>query len=182
MQEAYDYSPDSVIIMGHSLGSHVSGFAGKSLNGSVGVIIGLDPAGPLFLEALPGSRLNATDAQYVQAIHTNAKMFGVDYNLADDDFWVNDGSVQPGCDNVFELIMCSHNRSFILMAESINDDNFYGVECDSYSDYLDGECANNTELRMGSLIYNTSSTGVFYLNTSSTYPYALGDIYGDYDE
>lgn len=34
-----------VHILGHSLGSHVAGYAGEKLNGQVGRITGMDPAG-----------------------------------------------------------------------------------------------------------------------------------------
>ncbi|KAF7266023.1 hypothetical protein GWI33_020600 [Rhynchophorus ferrugineus] len=179
--DSFGYSLDLVILMGHSLGAHVAGYAGKNLDGNIGVIIGLDPAGPLYLEITPASRLNATDAKYVQAIHTNAMVLGVNYNLADVDFWPNGGSIQPGCTGIL-YNGCSHNRSYYYMSESINNDNFYAVKCDSYLDFASGNCDTNTVLQMGSLVFDTSVTGVFYLNTNSESDYALGNVFSDIDD
>ncbi|XP_076272839.1 pancreatic triacylglycerol lipase-like [Rhynchophorus ferrugineus] len=172
----YSYSPDDIILIGHSLGAHVAGFAGKKLNGTLGVIVGLDPAGPLYFESST-SRLNVGDAQYVQAIHTDSSLFGVNYALGNIDFWPNGGNTQPGC--LLLANTCSHWRSFIFMAESIGDNQFYARECDSYDDYIGGGCASNTLALMGGLNFNTSLTGNFYLKTSSSSPYGLGNIYGD---
>ncbi|XP_076272394.1 pancreatic triacylglycerol lipase-like isoform X2 [Rhynchophorus ferrugineus] len=171
----YDYSPDNIILVGHSLGAHVAGFAGKELNGTLGVIVGMDPAGPLFFESST-DRLNVGDAQYVEAIHTNAQFLGVNYALGDTDFWPNGGYMQAGC---LLSQTCSHSRSYIYMAESIEDNTFYARQCDLYDEYTDGACSANTLYLMGGLKFETSKTGNYYLNTSSSSPYGLGDIFGN---
>ena len=59
-------------LIGHSLGSHVAGYAGKNVT-ALGRITGLDPAGPYF-EWMPAFvRLDSADAQFVDAIHTNGE-------------------------------------------------------------------------------------------------------------
>jgi pancreatic triacylglycerol lipase len=63
-------------IVGHSLGSHVAGFAGKNTQGRINTIFGTDPAGPLFSMNSPEERLAATDAQYVETILTNGGTLG----------------------------------------------------------------------------------------------------------
>ena len=99
-------SPSSFHIVGHSLGSHIAGYAGKFLKGAtLGHITGLDPAGPYF-EGMPAeARLWPTDAQFVEAIHTDANKLvptlglGMLETCAHVDIYPNGGRVQPGCDH-----------------------------------------------------------------------------------
>lgn len=68
-------TPQSFQLVGFSLGAHVSGFAGKRLQqttGKIARIVGLDPAGPLFEDALPGGRLSKGDANFVMTVHGSA--------------------------------------------------------------------------------------------------------------
>lgn len=54
------------------------GFVGKNVQrGRVKTIIGCDPAGPLFDESNPASRIAATDAEHVECIHTDSRNFGI---------------------------------------------------------------------------------------------------------
>ena len=69
--------------LGHSLGAHVCGFAGKTLRNSprkhrftLDMIIGLDPAGPIFELNHPEMKLFKNDAKVVQVFHTNAGQLG----------------------------------------------------------------------------------------------------------
>ena len=62
--------PSQAFIYGHSLGAQSAGYAGKELNGQLGGIVAFDPAGEMFGGG-PADRLDATDAQRVQAIHTS---------------------------------------------------------------------------------------------------------------
>lgn len=59
-------------IIGFSLGAHVSGFAGAELPG-LSRITGLDPAGPLFESQHPKARLDSTDANFIDVIHSNGE-------------------------------------------------------------------------------------------------------------
>jgi Lipase len=52
------------------LGAQVAGYAGQGV-AKLGRITGLDPAGPLFQYTPPHVRLDPTDAQFVDAYHTN---------------------------------------------------------------------------------------------------------------
>lgn len=62
-----------VNLVGHSLGSHVAGHAGKTVTlGRINAIFGTDPAGDsLFDYNDPSTRLAADDAFYTEAIVTN---------------------------------------------------------------------------------------------------------------
>ncbi|XP_026741662.1 pancreatic triacylglycerol lipase-like isoform X1 [Trichoplusia ni] len=73
--------PTRIYIIGHSLGSHIAGVAGKrvqELTGEqIGRITALDPAGPCFSNVSASGRLDKTDAKYVDVIHTNGGMLGL---------------------------------------------------------------------------------------------------------
>ena len=73
-------SADKVHIIGHSLGSHIAGYAAerfKRLNSGkvLGRITGLDPAGPWFENTHVNVRLDPSDAQFVDVIHTGGGRF-----------------------------------------------------------------------------------------------------------
>lgn len=71
-----------------SLGAHVCGHAGKSVTrGRIHTIFGLDPAGVLFNINDPANRLAATDADYVEAIHTDTVALGIGDPIGHADFY-----------------------------------------------------------------------------------------------
>lgn len=73
---------DELILVGHSLGSHVCGIAGKNIRwGKPLAIIGLDPALPLFRLKNVDHRLHHNDAKYVQIIHTSGGYLGVKHPI-----------------------------------------------------------------------------------------------------
>ncbi|XP_050302243.1 phospholipase A1-like [Anthonomus grandis grandis] len=177
LSDSYGYSLEDVTLIGHSLGAHISGYAGKATNGTLPVIVGLDPAGPLFFEDQPNHRLNATDAKYVQVIHTSAILIGLNYNVGVADFWPNGGHIQNGCEAyAIEFGRCSHIRAFMYYAESVLLNDFQGQVCDSYEDFAKNKCSNNEKGYMGGINVDTSLKGVFYLKTNSQSPYGQGDL------
>ena len=129
---------DKIHIIGFSLGAHVAGFAGHQLKnlsritGSKLYIIekfreiaisrkkisssGLDPAGPLFEGYDPNVRLDKTDADYVDVIHSNGDSlivggFGTWEPLGHVDFYPNGGRNQRGCQHLligglYDFIYC----------------------------------------------------------------------------
>ncbi|XP_008479096.1 lipase member H-like [Diaphorina citri] len=67
---------------------------------------GLDPAGPLFESQDPRSRLDSSDAQFVDVIHSNGENLilgglGSWQPLGHVDFYPNGGRMQKGCTNLF---------------------------------------------------------------------------------
>jgi len=106
-------------LLGHSLGAHIMGRAGRvyaaTAGQSVGRITGLDPAGPGFVDSpnmpaiptLNSQRLTAQSASFVDVIHTNGALqpsvvsldphCGDLHELGSMDFYPSGGSVQPGC-------------------------------------------------------------------------------------
>lgn len=89
---------------GHSLGAHVAGYAGKFLEGKLGRITAMDPAEPFFQQLPKSVRLDASDAKFVEAIHTDAKKYvpygglGFSENVGHLNFWPNGGEQMPGCE------------------------------------------------------------------------------------
>lgn len=67
---------DNIHIVGFSLGAHIAGFCGKALNGTLGAIFGLEPAMPGFSIKDSKKRLAATDAKYVEVVHTSGGKLG----------------------------------------------------------------------------------------------------------
>lgn len=90
-------------ILGHSLGSHLSSYIGKSIYAitgkKVGRITALDPAGPGWenKQMNETERLNSNDADFVDVIHTDIFYSGYVAPIGHVDFYPNDGKHQPGC-------------------------------------------------------------------------------------
>ncbi|XP_052133111.1 lipase member H-A-like [Frankliniella occidentalis] len=85
-------------ILGHSLGAHVAGIAGKTVTrGVIKRITGMDPAGPLFQVTGPHGVIFHTDAELVDIYHTNMHWLGKSAQLGHIDFYLNGGVHQPEC-------------------------------------------------------------------------------------
>jgi pimeloyl-ACP methyl ester carboxylesterase len=99
--------PANVVLIGHSLGAHVAGYAGEAINKDkkangklISQIVGLDPAGPLFRDK---GGLSASAAKEVIAFHTNTTntipligTLGLERAVGHYDFYINPGQSQPG--------------------------------------------------------------------------------------
>ncbi|GBN04746.1 Inactive pancreatic lipase-related protein 1 [Araneus ventricosus] len=190
-------SPQSVHLIGHSLGAHIAGYAGERIR-NLGRITGLDPAGPYFRGTDPVVRLDPTDAGFVDIIHTNAadsifSGLGMTDAIGHMDFYPNGGSKQPGCANatgdeappandptaIFGKHKCDHMRANRYFMASVNPScRFQSVYCNSYADFQSGKCRSSS---------NVSPMGMhaekkprlrppakFYLKTSAAPPYCLG--------
>lgn len=140
-------SLSSIHIIGVSLGAHIAGFIGANFNSSIGRITALDPAGPFFTGTSPEHRLDPTDAQFVDVLHTDIDALGFRESLGHIDFYANGGTDQPGCPpTIFSgtaYFKCDHQRSVLLYMESIKGTcQMRAYPCSSYRDYLDGNCLN----------------------------------------
>nr|XP_045362529.1 pancreatic lipase-related protein 3 isoform X1 [Camelus bactrianus] len=158
----FEYSPSKVHLIGHSLGAHLAGEAGSRTPG-LGRITGLDPAGPYFHNSPREVRLDPSDANFVDVIHTNAVRFlfelgaGTVNACGHLDFYPNGGKHMPGCEDLitplfkFDLnaykeevssfFECNHARSHHFYTESIlNPDAFVAYPCRSYKSFNAGNC------------------------------------------
>ena len=97
--------PAHIHLIGHSLGAHVAGAAGSMFKGRIARITGLDPALPSFDHFKEADqRLDETDAQFVDIIHTCAGTLGLFSPIGHVDFYPNGGTPsQPGCQPTAEL-------------------------------------------------------------------------------
>ncbi|XP_042532672.1 lipase member I [Dipodomys spectabilis] len=140
-------SLDNFHLIGMSLGAHISGFVGKMFHGQLGRITGLDPAGPKFSGKPPNSRLDYTDAKFVDVIHSDAKGLGIQEPLGHIDFYPNGGKKQPGCPkSIFsgvEYLKCDHQRAVHLFLAALETDcNFISFPCGSYKEYKSSLCVD----------------------------------------
>lgn len=153
---------DKVHMIGHSLGSHLSGYAGYTLRANFGSLLGritgLDPAELAFTETDELVRLDPSDAKFVDIVHSDATPFvpkiglGLYEPIGHVDFYPNGGFNQPGCQrefwkqpnnrfvsSMFSFFSCSHSRSYKYFIESIKNP-LMVVACGSYDSYKAGEC------------------------------------------
>jgi len=61
------------------------------------VILGLDPAKPLYELAFSNYRIADSDAKFMDIIHTNGGKLGLDKSLGSINFYPNGGKWQPQC-------------------------------------------------------------------------------------
>uniref|UniRef100_A0A803V6V3 Lipase I n=1 Tax=Ficedula albicollis TaxID=59894 RepID=A0A803V6V3_FICAL len=155
-------SLDSMHMIGVSLGAHIAGFVGQKYDGKLGRITGLDPAGPLFTGEPPEHRLDPTDAQFVDVIHSDIDVLGFKKPLGTIDFYPNGGMDQPGCPKTFfsgvRFFKCDHQRAVFLFLSSLKSKcDIITYPCDSYLDYKRGKCVDCDAFKPMScpvLVYN----------------------------
>lgn len=170
----YEIPYSNINLIGHSLGAHLVGAIGKTLNGQVNSIVGQDPALPLFSLDNTDERLDTTDGQFVQIIHSNGGMLGFRSSIGHADYFPNGGGVsQPGCGP--DLVgACAHGRACAFHEESIFTTDFVATQCDSYENYEAGLCDGNAKSSMGMFEIDKTASGDYYLNTNAAKPYAMG--------
>ncbi|XP_019933424.2 pancreatic lipase-related protein 2 [Aedes albopictus] len=162
-------------IAGHSLGAHAAGNAGMFQLGRLNTIFGMDPALPLF-SFDSSDRIDASDAQYVETIHTNAGLLGFDLPLGRASFYPNGGRTQPGC-GIDIAGACAHGRAYEFLAESIMTGGFTSVPCQSFQQILENNCVIAGPSRpMGGepSNINTGAQGIFTLTTRGSSPFSMG--------
>ncbi|CAH3035435.1 unnamed protein product, partial [Porites evermanni] len=161
-------------IVGHSLGAQIAGYAGSYFQDqyglSLGRITGLDPASLYFITNETSFRLDESDAQYVDVIHTDAGLFGTTLASGHTDFWPNGGGSQPGC--IFNA--CDHSRAQKYFLASVEGScSWKAYPCADYDTFLKGSCTScNGECpSLGFDADLTKKGGSFYLETTSNDPF-----------
>ncbi|XP_035705231.1 pancreatic triacylglycerol lipase isoform X3 [Folsomia candida] len=171
---------DPLHIVGWSWGAHIAGMAGHRLNGRIGRVTGIDPAGPTFKYIPNELRLDKRDAKFVDIIHVNGGypstwgFFGLPDPLGHLDFYPNGeaAGVQIGCPAgqalVYESLWCSHGRGVKYFTESIFSPlAFPACRCDSFDEYVTGLCPCSQEETsfMGEHLSHNATRGIYQLFT-----------------
>lgn len=174
---------DNIQLVGHSLGAQISGIAGYKvfsvINSKIPVIVGLDPALPYFENKQESDRLDASDAEYVEVIHTSAGCTGYNRQLGTADFYPNYSRYvrkQPGC-GLDPNYACSHARAYYYFAESINTKIlFMAKRCQNYRELAEATCFGILGLAEmgGGLPFDKDAEGIYSLKTKNKSPYAMG--------
>lgn len=183
--------PKDFHLVGFSLGAHVAGFAGSEVQ-NISRITGLDPAAPLFEGYEAAVRLDPSDAQLVDVIHSNGDSFlkgglGAYEPLGHIDYYPNGGRYQLGCNNVFigaitDIFLgnwhslCHHRRALKFFTESASPRcPFPAFSCEDYESFLRGDCFPCEDPAdcsyMGYYSDRSKARGKMFLMTRQTEPF-----------
>ena len=101
--------------------------------------------------------------QYVEIIHTNTGILGIEETLGHADFYPNNGYDQTGCENAEVCFdVCAHSRAYEYFAESINSKTgFIGKNKNIYR-------------KMGGVKRDPIERGIYKLSTNKGSPFAKG--------
>lgn len=123
---------NNIYCIGHSLGAQICGKAGRLIQDDkffiVERITGLDPARPCFVNEKLDLKLDKSDAQFVDIIHTQADnsitALGMRDLMGHADYYVNGGGMQPSCSGILYTArsakaICSHFRACHYFTASI---------------------------------------------------------------
>jgi len=184
-------SPDFYHVVGFSLGSHIAGYAGSRLQQDgliLGRITGLDPAGPLFSATDPAVRLDPTDAQFVDVIHTDADRWGTFQASGHIDFYPNGGLDQVGCLSVTDdlgpigPLVCDHLRAPAYFIESLSPQclhNMRGFPCPDSNEFDRARCLANCkngacpEMGYTAVQNGSQIVGKHFLYTKASAPFCV---------
>lgn len=148
LMDNYNADPGKFHLIGHSLGAQICAYLGKDVPG-ISRLTALDPAQPGFEGFDKLVRLDKSDANFVDVVHTDAKPFlptlgfGMIAPHGHVDFYMNGGFEQPGCiplarselpsinsigdlakypvEVISKMVSCPHSRSYQYLIESFNE-------------------------------------------------------------
>ncbi|XP_078530915.1 endothelial lipase [Lissotriton helveticus] len=194
LMEKWNFPLHKLHLIGYSLGAHVAGYAGSFVNGTIGRITGLDPAGPMFEGAEPDHRLSPDDAEFVDVLHTYTRealgvSIGIQMPIGHMDVYPNGGDIQPGCGfgdvlgalaygNIGEALKCEHERAVHLFVDSLvnQDKESLAFRCTDSTRFRKGICLSCRKNRCNNIGYNLKNirskrSSKMYLKTRADMPF-----------
>ncbi|XP_012155506.1 vitellogenin-1 [Ceratitis capitata] len=164
----------NIHLVGHSLGAHIMGYAGRTFTKLTGLTIpritGLDPAKPCFRKNDTLSSLRVGDAKFVDIIHTNIGILAKKQPIGDIDFYPGGAnSLPPGC----LTASCAHTRAAEYFAESVypgNAKNFIGLKCENWKALRKLNCSPGITSPMGYAV-NQERRGIYYVQVNRKSPF-----------
>lgn len=162
-------NPTLVHLFGVSLGGQLVGQIVRHVK--VELVVGLDPAGPLFNHVLPGFKKGYANRTIV--IHADRYLMGMNDMGGDMDFMLNDGTApQPGCIAGPLGHFCSHVRVLYIWALCLlHPKLFMATKCD-YWNSCRLRCNLTDVVALGP---DARGSGVYYLKTLDKAPYGMGE-------
>lgn len=150
------YSREQIHLIGFSLGAQVAGMVANYVQEPLARITGLDPAGPGFMGSWPRNRLDSSDADFVDVIHTDPFFFSMLGPMGHADFYPNlEHFNQRGCSYVtqWRFYNCNHYRAAIYYGESIvSQRGFWAQQCSGWLQFFSQRCGHYShvpDMQMG---------------------------------
>ncbi|XP_054744405.1 inactive pancreatic lipase-related protein 1 [Anastrepha obliqua] len=178
------YTDRDIHLIGFSLGAQIAGLTANFANQPLRRITGLDPAGPAFITQNRSEKLDATDAEFVDVIHTDPFLYSTLERSGHADFYPNlEKFFQPGCNIVQDghIRNCNHFRAPLYYSESIGSERgFWSYQCGEWLEFLLQQCRRYADVphtKMGYFVSRNAS-GSYFLQTEAFAPFAKGPIVG----
>lgn len=183
--------PSSFYIVGFSLGAHIGGYVGHriatNLPQKLGRITGLDPASVFFTAEHVDVRLDPSDADFVDIIHTDMDFLGLTTQSGHIDFYPNGGLDQRGCRQDIisagpvDYVICDHMRAAEYFTASVLTSPacpMRAFPCKNMQDFKRGYCFKCQGEDCPSMGFNAEASrgqavGKHYLFTGETMPFCV---------
>ncbi|KAJ0171291.1 hypothetical protein K1T71_012841 [Dendrolimus kikuchii] len=144
--------PGKTELLGFSLGGQTVGFIGRTYQQLTGrnfsMIVALEPSGPCYRFLDSEHRLDASNADFVQVIHTNIDGYGMATPMGHVDIYINGGEYQPSDITLYGCTAtCSHFRVLTLWISALKyPGKFIAIKCNNVQQARDADCYKNLPL------------------------------------
>ncbi|KAL7742229.1 hypothetical protein ACLKA6_005493 [Drosophila palustris] len=176
------YRREEIHLIGFSLGAQIAGMVANYVQQPLARITGLDPAGPGFMNSWQHEKLDPSDADFIDVIHTDPFMFSMLTPMGHADFYPNlQHFNQRGCSyfSQWRFYNCNHYRAAVYYAESIvSKRGFWSQQCGGWMQFFAQRCnlySHMPNTPMGYFVSENAS-GSYFLSTHEEHPFAKGPL------